>query len=55
LRRVGVGGGVLRGVVVDGLGGGGRGSNEAKVDQTTEMHFFCLIRVFRKVAIHDKL
>ena len=35
--------------------GGGGGANEAKVDQTTEMHFFCLIRVFRKVAIHDKL
>ena len=31
------------------------GANEAKVDQTTEMYFFCLIRLFRKVAIHEKL
>ena len=29
--------------------------NEAKVDQTTEMYFFCLIRLFRKVAKHEKL
>ena len=31
------------------------GANEAKVDQTTEMYFYCLIRLFRKVAIHEKL
>ena len=34
------------------LYGGGGGS---KVDQTTEMYFYCLIRIFRKVAIHEKL
>jgi len=31
------------------------GANEAKVDQTSEMYFYCLIRLFRKVAIHEKL
>jgi len=32
------------------------GANEALVDQTTEMYFFyLLIRLFRKVAIHEKL
>ena len=31
------------------------GANEAKVDQTTEMYFYCLIRLFREVAIHEKL
>ena len=36
--------------------GGGGGANEAKVDQTTEMYcFYCLIRLFRKVAIDEKL
>ena len=34
-----------------------RGANEAKVDQTTEAKciFYCLIRLFRKVAIPEKL
>ena len=37
-------------------GGGRGGANETKVDQTTEMYiFFCLIRLFRKVAIHEIL
>ena len=33
------------------------GANKAKVDQTTEMYFLLsdLIRLFRKVAIHEKL
>ena len=35
------------------------GANEAKVDQTTEglpkCIFYCLIRLFRKEAIHEKL
>ena len=31
------------------------GANEAKVDQTTKCIFYCLIRLFRKVAIHKKL
>ena len=39
--------------------GGGGGANEAKVDQTTEglpkCIFYCLIRLFRKEAIHEKL
>ena len=38
-----------------GGGGGGGGANEAKVDQNTEMYFLFLIRLFRKVAIHEKL
>ena len=33
----------------------GGGANEAKADPTTEMYFFRLIRLFRKVAIHEKL
>ena len=40
-------------------GGGGGFANEAKVDQTTEglpkCIFCCLIRLFRKEAIHEKL
>ena len=38
-----------------GGGGGGVGANEAKVDQTAECIFYCLIRLFRKVAIYEKL
>ena len=34
----------------------GEGANGAKVDQTTEMYFLnSLIRLFRNVAIHEKL
>ena len=36
-------------------GGGGEGANNAKVDETTEMYFYCLIRLFRNVAMHEKL
>ena len=36
-------------------GGGGRGDNEAKVDQLSKHSFDCVIRLFRKVAIHEKL
>ena len=28
---------------------------KVKVDQTTEMYFYCLIRLYRKVAIHENL
>ena len=42
-----------------GWGGEGGCANEAKVDQTTEglpkCIFYCLIRLFRKEAIHEKL
>ena len=30
-------------------------ANAAKVDETTEMYFYCLIRLFRNVAINEKL
>ena len=30
-------------------------ANEAKLDQTTEMDFYCLIRLLSKVAIHENL
>ena len=29
--------------------------NAAKVDETTEMYFYCLIPLFRNVAINEKL
>ena len=41
--------------ILCGGGGGGGGAKKAKVDQTTEMYFYCLIRLFREVAIHEKL
>ena len=31
------------------------GAANAKVDETTEMYFYCLIRLFRNVAMHEKL
>ena len=37
------------------MGGGGGGANEAKVDQTIKMYFYCLIPLFRKVVIYEKL
>ena len=39
----------------DFMWGGGEGANAAKVDETTEMYFYCLIRLFRNVAMHEKL
>ena len=37
------------------LFGGGGGATEAKVDQTSEMYFLLSDRLFRKVAIYEKL
>ena len=31
------------------------GAANAKVDETTEMYFYCLICLFRNVAINEKL
>ena len=30
-------------------------ANAAKVDESTEMYFYCLIRLFRNVARYEKL
>ena len=38
-----------------GGGGDGWGADIAKVDETIEMYFYCLIRLFRNVAMHEKL
>ena len=37
------------------MGGVVKGANNAKVDETTEMYFYCLNLLFRNVAMHEKL
>ena len=41
--------------ILCGGGGGGGGANEAKVDKLPKCIFYCPNRLFRKVAIHEKL